>query len=124
MCHRWARRIAKRYYDKLFKEYALADLSRYKEGKIGFRWRTEAEVIRGKGQFICGNKRCNESEGVLYVGKDMHVCWRAVKLQCARVAHDPPTCEQGTVMEVVGELTRGWFQCMCVCACRGRAEEL
>ena len=41
---RWQRRLAKKYYDKLFKEYALADFSRYKEGKVGFRWRTEQEV--------------------------------------------------------------------------------
>ena len=31
----WEVKLAKRYYDKLFKEYCLADLSRYKEGKIG-----------------------------------------------------------------------------------------
>lgn len=26
------------------------------------RWRTEKEVISGKGQFICGNKRCGSEE--------------------------------------------------------------
>ena len=26
--------MAKKYYDKLFKEYCLADLSRYKENKV------------------------------------------------------------------------------------------
>jgi hypothetical protein len=31
------------------------DLSVYKEGKLGLRWRTQAEVIGGKGQFECGN---------------------------------------------------------------------
>ena len=30
----WETRVASKYYDKLFKEYALADLSRYKEGKV------------------------------------------------------------------------------------------
>jgi protein FRA10AC1 len=30
----WAKRLAKKYYDKLFKEYCLADMSRYKEGKV------------------------------------------------------------------------------------------
>eukprot|EP00271_Cylindrocystis_brebissonii_P017488 TRINITY_DN4567_c0_g2_i1.p1 TRINITY_DN4567_c0_g2~~TRINITY_DN4567_c0_g2_i1.p1 ORF type:complete len:132 (+),score=8.95 TRINITY_DN4567_c0_g2_i1:252-647(+) len=44
----WEQRLAKRYYDKLFKEYCLADMSRYKEGKIGLRWRTEPEVMIGK----------------------------------------------------------------------------
>ena len=56
----WQIRMSVRYYQQLFREYALADLSRYNEGKIGLRWRTEAEVVTGKGQFICGNKRCDE----------------------------------------------------------------
>ena len=56
----WERRLAKKYYDKLFKEYAIADLSRYEEGAIGMRWRTEREVVSGKGQFSCGAKRCEE----------------------------------------------------------------
>lgn len=30
----WEHRVAKRYYDKLFKEYCLADMTRYKEGKV------------------------------------------------------------------------------------------
>ncbi len=54
-----------KYYQKLFKEYALADLSRYQENKIGLRWRTEKEVVVGKGQFICGNKACQ-------VTRDLH----------------------------------------------------
>jgi len=54
--------MAWKYYTRLFKEYALADLSRYTEGKIGLRWRTEAEVVSGKGQFSCGNKRCDEKQ--------------------------------------------------------------
>ena len=54
----WEQRLAKSYYDKLFKEYAVSDLSRYKENKIALRWRTEKEVIEGKGQFVCGNKAC------------------------------------------------------------------
>lgn len=60
----WEQRLAKRYYDKLFKEYCIADMSKYKEGKIGLRWRVEKEVIVGKGQFICGNKKCDEREGL------------------------------------------------------------
>ena len=54
-------------------EYALADLSFYKEGRIGLRWRTEAEVVEGKGQFMCGNitkrrdkKGCSEREPHLH----------------------------------------------------------
>ncbi|XP_024025849.1 protein FRA10AC1 [Morus notabilis] len=60
----WEQRLVKRYYDKLFKEYCIADMSYYKSGKIGLRWRTEKEVVSGKGQFICGNKHCDEKEGL------------------------------------------------------------
>ncbi|KAJ3165013.1 hypothetical protein HK101_000320 [Irineochytrium annulatum] len=54
----WEQRLAKKYYDKLFKEFCLADLSRYREGKVAMRWRTQREVIEGKGQFSCANTRC------------------------------------------------------------------
>ncbi|XP_037610964.1 protein FRA10AC1 [Sebastes umbrosus] len=60
----WEKELAKKYYDKLFKEYCIADLSRYKENKFGFRWRTENEVVSGQGQFQCGNKRCETQEGL------------------------------------------------------------
>lgn len=54
----WGQHLAKSYYDRLFKEYCLCDLSRYKEKKIGMRWRTEKELVIGKGQFFCGNVHC------------------------------------------------------------------
>lgn len=60
----WEVRLARRYYAKLHREYALADMTRYKDGGIGLRWRTEQEVWDGKGQFCCGNKACGESEGL------------------------------------------------------------
>ncbi|GJP40941.1 hypothetical protein CLOM_g600 [Closterium sp. NIES-68] len=60
----WEQRLAKRYYDKLFKEYCVADMSRYKENKIGLRWRAHAEVLQGKGQFVCGTKGCDNREGL------------------------------------------------------------
>eukprot|EP00833_Pecoramyces_ruminatium_P016773 jgi/Orpsp1_1/1190805/evm.model.d7180000081316.1 len=60
----WEKRIAKKYYDKLYKEYCLANLVYYKEGKIALRWRIERELISGKGQFICGNVDCSESENL------------------------------------------------------------
>ena len=56
----WEKKLAKSYYDRLFKEYAICDLSRYKENKIALRWRVEKEVVDGKGQFACGNKHCSE----------------------------------------------------------------
>ncbi|KAF6779431.1 hypothetical protein AHF37_01171 [Paragonimus kellicotti] len=55
----WSERLAKRYWDKLFKEYCLVDLSRFKENKFGMRWRLEKEVISGKGQFTCGSVQCS-----------------------------------------------------------------
>nr|KAJ3418941.1 hypothetical protein HK105_007634 [Polyrhizophydium stewartii] len=55
----WESRLAKGYYDRLFREFCLADLSRYAEGRIAMRWRTRAEVIDGKGQSICGNLACS-----------------------------------------------------------------
>jgi protein FRA10AC1 len=60
----WGRRLARRYYEQLFKEYAIADLSRYKERQIALRWRIEKEVIDGKGQFICGEQQCQATQGL------------------------------------------------------------
>ncbi|KAN0026264.1 hypothetical protein ACTFIV_007248 [Dictyostelium citrinum] len=57
----WEEKLAKTYYDRLYKEYAIIDLSRYKSGEIGLRWRIESEVISGRGQFTCANKKCESS---------------------------------------------------------------
>ena len=62
--HNQGKRMAYKYYQKLFKEYCIADLSRYREGKVGLRWRTQAEVVSGKGQFICGNKACDHKDNL------------------------------------------------------------
>lgn len=32
--------------------------------KIAMRWRVEKEVLAGKGQFICGEKKCNLRDGL------------------------------------------------------------
>lgn len=58
----WGQTLAKRYYEKLFKEYCICDVSRYKENKVAMRWRTEQEVMDGKGQFRCGARKCQETE--------------------------------------------------------------
>jgi protein FRA10AC1 len=50
--------FAYKYYQKLFKEYCLADLSAYKEKRLALRWRIQTEVFEGKGHFSCGNLRC------------------------------------------------------------------
>lgn len=34
------------------------------EGKIGLRWRIQAELVSGKGQFVCGAKGCEEKRGL------------------------------------------------------------
>ncbi|KAI5741073.1 hypothetical protein M8J76_010084 [Diaphorina citri] len=56
----WEEQLAKKYYDKLFKEYCICDLSRYKYNQVAMRWQTEPELCSGKGQFICGEKKCTE----------------------------------------------------------------
>nr|CAG4644416.1 EOG090X0H59 [Lepidurus arcticus] len=58
----WESRLAKKYYDRLFKEYCICDLSRFKENKVAMRWRIEKEVVEGKGQFLCGDRQCAERE--------------------------------------------------------------
>ena len=63
-CDDWKVRMARRYYNKLYKEYAIIDLSRYKDGKYGLRWRTEAEVVSKKGQSVCGSKDCDLSDSL------------------------------------------------------------
>eukprot|EP00041_Stephanoeca_diplocostata_P005043 m.55133 g.55133 ORF g.55133 m.55133 type:complete len:189 (-) comp15536_c0_seq2:191-757(-) len=57
----WEKQQAHKYYSKLFKEYCLADLSRYKQGQIALRWRIQKEVLQGKGQFRCGSLTCDHA---------------------------------------------------------------
>lgn len=56
----WESRLVGRYCATLNREYALCDLSRADRGQIGLRWRTESEVISGKGKEKCGAIGCNE----------------------------------------------------------------
>ena len=58
---KWEIEKAKNYYETLYKNFAIADLSRYKEKKIGLRWRNKKEVEIGKGEKICGNRVCEKS---------------------------------------------------------------
>jgi len=58
----WEDKLAARYYARLFKEYAIGDLSR--APLLGLRWRTEAEVVHGVGQFTCGVKGCASTDGL------------------------------------------------------------
>ncbi|KAJ7094291.1 folate-sensitive fragile site protein Fra10Ac1-domain-containing protein [Mycena epipterygia] len=54
----WDEQLATKYYDSLFREYAVCDLKHYKSGNFSLRWRTEAEVLAGAGETTCGNTRC------------------------------------------------------------------
>ncbi|KAG1682641.1 Protein FRA10AC1 [Nymphon striatum] len=66
------KRLARKYYDKLFKEYCIADLSKYKENKAGNAMENRERSDRGKRfdyclifrfcQFICGARRCSMEE--------------------------------------------------------------
>ncbi|XP_035231947.1 LOW QUALITY PROTEIN: protein FRA10AC1-like [Stegodyphus dumicola] len=62
--HTWGEKLAKKYYDRLFREYCLCDLSYYRKQRIGLRWRTENELVIGKGQFFCGSIHCNENDNL------------------------------------------------------------
>ena len=44
--------------------YAIVDLSMHTSGKIGLRWRTESEVVSGRGQFTCASKRCQSDKNL------------------------------------------------------------
>lgn len=56
----WQMRMVRTYHAKLYKEFALADLSQAPE-HIGLRWRTEREVREGRGVRSCGNLKCTSS---------------------------------------------------------------
>ena len=90
----WEQRLARRYHEKLFKEYALADMSRYREGQVGLRWRTEAEVFDGKGQFVCGNKRCVESGGLASFELNFTYVEHGERKQALVKLRVCPACEQ------------------------------
>ncbi|KAI9223751.1 folate-sensitive fragile site protein Fra10Ac1-domain-containing protein [Blastocladiella britannica] len=61
----WERRVARAYDAGLYKEYALCDLSRWREGKIALRWRTRDEVMRGAGEKTCANvAACARTDGL------------------------------------------------------------
>ncbi|KAL1690980.1 folate-sensitive fragile site protein Fra10Ac1-domain-containing protein [Schizophyllum commune] len=58
----WDDQLARKYYDGLYKEYALCDLKHYKSGNFALRWRTENEVLSGAGEETCGNTRCSHHD--------------------------------------------------------------
>lgn len=56
----WNDRLAQKYYDSLYREFAICDLKHYKSGNFSLRWRTETEVVSGTGETTCANARCPE----------------------------------------------------------------
>ncbi|KAI0303607.1 folate-sensitive fragile site protein Fra10Ac1-domain-containing protein [Multifurca ochricompacta] len=58
----WNDQLAQKYYDSLFREFAVCDLKHYKSGNFALRWRTEAEVLSGAGENTCGNTRCKHHD--------------------------------------------------------------
>ncbi|GAA6004626.1 hypothetical protein JCM11491_002172 [Sporobolomyces phaffii] len=54
----WEDQLAAKYYDSLFKEFAIVNLKHWKSGQIGMRWRTEDEVLSGVGHVTCASMRC------------------------------------------------------------------
>ncbi|EGN98803.1 hypothetical protein SERLA73DRAFT_181447 [Serpula lacrymans var. lacrymans S7.3] len=58
----WNDQLAQKYYDSLYREYAVCDLKHYKSGNFSLRWRTENEVLSGAGESTCANTRCEYHE--------------------------------------------------------------
>lgn len=58
----WEDQVAKKYYQSLFREFAVCNLKHYKKGQFALRWRTESEVLSGAGDETCGNTRCTFHE--------------------------------------------------------------
>lgn len=100
----WEKRLAKKYYDKLFKEYCVADLSRYKENKVG---RPECAVIetqpwiaggltmayrkggdRGQGPIRVRQQDVHQQRSANQLGTEFRVCRRFEEEECTR--QSPP----------------------------------
>ena len=57
----WQHRLIKAYHSKLFKEFCIVKFSNHQTKRLALRWRSEDEVLNGKGQYICGNGECSVS---------------------------------------------------------------
>lgn len=60
----WEEKLARDYDAKLSKEFAICDLSQSNRGKLGLRWRTEREVVIGKGETSCAERKCSSRLGI------------------------------------------------------------
>ncbi|TFK28145.1 hypothetical protein FA15DRAFT_584943, partial [Coprinopsis marcescibilis] len=59
----WDEQLAAKYYDSLYREFAICDLKHFKSGNFSLRWRTEEEVLEGTGETTCANSRCEFHHG-------------------------------------------------------------
>eukprot|EP01017_Pseudomicrothorax_dubius_P006307 TRINITY_DN11770_c0_g1_i4.p1 TRINITY_DN11770_c0_g1~~TRINITY_DN11770_c0_g1_i4.p1 ORF type:complete len:135 (-),score=31.71 TRINITY_DN11770_c0_g1_i4:96-440(-) len=86
----YGRILAQKHYEKLYKEFVITDLSRAHTGKIGMRWRTEDEVLNGKGETICCARKCKETKGLcsyellFSYREDNQIKSALVKARCCR----------------------------------------
>ncbi|KIL64284.1 hypothetical protein M378DRAFT_192729 [Amanita muscaria Koide BX008] len=62
----WNEQLAKKYYENLYREFAVCDLKHYKSGNFALRWRTEDEVLSGAGETTCANTRCEHHHAITY----------------------------------------------------------
>lgn len=56
----YERKLARKYYDKLYRSIVLVKFDE-RTGKVGMRWRSEKEVLAGKGDVTCGDTSCKKS---------------------------------------------------------------
>ncbi|KJP84972.1 hypothetical protein AK88_05395 [Plasmodium fragile] len=54
--------LLQKYYNSICNKYVVCYLSGYKEKKIGLRWRTEDEIVSGKGHMICSANDCDNTD--------------------------------------------------------------
>eukprot|EP00435_Cladocopium_sp_Y103_P030128 s2876_g7.t1 len=60
----------------------ICDLTGYRKGQVGFRWRTQSEVLNGRGQFSCGHKFCSSKDDL----KSYEVDFKYSEAKCQKRA--------------------------------------
>ncbi|GAW78978.1 hypothetical protein, conserved [Plasmodium gonderi] len=53
--------LLQKYYKSICNKYVICYLDEYKVKKIGLRWRTEEEIVSGKGHIICSSNECDNT---------------------------------------------------------------
>lgn len=73
----WQDRMVKKYDASLYREYAIADLTR--SNRLGLRWRTRQEVESGRGERTCGNRTCYNDVGLVTLEVPFSYVERGIK---------------------------------------------